>query len=177
MLQKAMKTRKNRSKGIIFLGISFSIILFISSCSNNHCDQSMTTPLVISFYLNTDTSQQVSPRFLMIEGVDSPYYIDASGKSSVQLSLRKFDGLSRFLFKLANDESPVDTLLVITEDVLSIRHTNTQDFVSAECGCLTTYYIDEVQFTSNGIGDVSITSHTVTNSYNEKHIKIYFKGH
>jgi len=218
------------------LGILCSISLFILSCSNNHCDQPMVATLVASFYSDSDTTQQRSPKFLLIKGVGSDSIINASNKNNVSLQLKKFDGLSRFSFLIADEWSIVDTFVFVekrniadcpcgnpasdsvsvyekngelfflcdrssnlllfykdelflqqktspdtlfaskpTEDILSIKHTNTHDFVSAECGCLTTYYINEVQFTRNYIREVSITDSSVTNRYNAKHIKIYFK--
>ncbi len=215
--------------------------LFLISCKNDYCEDSMYAPLVVSFYSEADTSVQVTPQFLAIEGVGSDSYINASGTNSVQLSLKKFDESSSFLFASATDQSKTDTLLFVekrnnadcpcsnpngdsvsvyndngttlflcnqagsmlivykdqpdvlfvkntnqdtlfafepTKDILSVKYSNTQEFVSAECGCLTTFYIDdELQHTHNNISDALITNRSVTSSYNEKHIRIYFQNY
>jgi len=219
--------------------VTFLTLLCISSCNNNHCDDPMYTPFVVSFYSELDTTVQISPRFLIVEGVDAPYYMDVSGKNSMELFLKKFDESSSFAFSFANDYSAIDTLIFVakisnfdspcvnsedsvlvyrkndnifflcnhtnsllilyneqpeisffrnvsedtlfvfkpTRDILSVKHTNTQEFISAECGCLTTFYINEIRHTNNNITDVSITKRTVTSNYNEKHVKIFFENY
>jgi hypothetical protein len=187
-----------------------------------------------------DTAKQVSPKFLLIEGVGSYNLMNASGSNSVHLSLKKFEESTSFLFAFAHEESRIDTFLFVekisssispcgnsngdsvsvyrkddnifylcsqannvlivygerpealflknisqdtlfvfesTSDVLSIKHSNTQVFVSAECGCLTTFYLDEVRHTQNNIRDYLITNRFVTSSYNERHIRIYIENY
>jgi hypothetical protein len=230
--------KKNRRTG--FFCFLFSLLLFISSCSNNHCVEPMYVPLVVSFYSEMDTTLQVSPGFLLIEGVGSDSLMNASGSNSVHLSLKKFDESTSFLFTFAHSridtfvlvgkvgtfDSPCgnpngdsvsvykknnnifylcnqtsnilivsgerpepevlffrkviqDTLFVseLISDVLSIKHSNTQVFVSAECGCLTTFYLDEVRHTQNNIRDYLITNRSVTSKFNEKHIRIYIENY
>ena len=215
-------------------------LLFFISCSNNHCKESMFVPLAVSFYSEADTSLQVSPKFLAIEGVGAQHFINVSGTNGVQLFLKKFDESTGFLFVSANDQSKIDTLILVekrgnddcpcinpngdsvlvykendhtlflcnrannmlifykeqpevlffkntnldtlfvfkpAKDMLTVKHTNTQTFVSAECGCLTTFDIDELQLTYNNITDALITKKSVTNNYNEKHIRIYFENY
>jgi len=230
--------KKNR-KGTFFCLLA-GFLFFISSCSNNHCVEPMYAPLVVSFYSEMDTSLQISPRFLTIEGVGSYNFTNVSGRNSVNLYLKKFDESTSFLFTFAHDESKIDTFIFVekvsnsfspcgnpngdsisvykkdgnffflcnevnnalivygegpevlflqnraqdtlfvlepTRDVLSVKHSNTQVFVSAECGCLTTFNIDEVRHTSNNIRDVLITNKSVTSAYNERHIRIYIENY
>ena len=145
-----------------FFCFLFSLLFFIS-CSNHHCKEPMFVPLVVSFYSEADTSLQVSPQFLMINGVD------VSRINSVQLFLKKFEESSEFLFAYDSTQSKTDRL--------TIKHTNTQIFVSAECGCLTTFYLDELRHTNNNITDAIIIKKSVTSNYNEKHIRIYFENY
>ena len=224
--------KKNR-KGTFFCLLA-GFLFFISSCSNNHCVEPMYAPLVVSFYSEMDTSEHVSPRFLIVEG------IDRSGHNSVNLYLKKFEESTNFSFIFAHDESKIDTFVFVgkvnssispcnnsnvdsisvykkndeifflcsrannaliiygerpeilfiqntaqdtlflfesTRDVLSVKHTNTQVFVSAECGCLTTFNIDEVRHTNNNIRDVLITNKSVTSAYHERHIRIYIENY
>ena len=230
--------KKNRKPAFFCLLTAF--LFFISSCSNNHCTDPMYAPLVVSFYSEIDTSVQISPRFLVIEGIGSNDLMNVSGHNSVNLFLKKFEESTNFSFTFAHDESKIDTFIFVekinssispcgssngdsisiyrkdnnlfclcsqsnnalivygegpeilflqstapdtlflfepTRDVLSIKHTNTQTFVSAECGCLTTFKLDEVRHTNNNIRDVLITDSSVTSAYNEKHIRIYIENY
>lgn len=218
-------------------------LIFISSCSNDHCEEPMNSPLEISFYSEIDTTQQVAPAYMGIIGMNDKnagFYLNASGQNSIQLPLKKFDGSTQFLFAVASVYSPVDVLVYqeeranadcpcsnpngtvpvylendspvylcnddngmlilykneglnvafaadrktdtifafrTTEDKLNIKYENTLEFISAECGCLTTFYLNDLEFERNNIGEVFIRNHSVTNKYNEQHIKIYLENY
>ena len=219
----------------------FSGSLFLISCSNNHCDEPMYAPLIVSFYSEIDTSKQVPLKYLALESIGIPGFVNLSESSGVQLFLKKFDNSTGFSFFSANDQSRVDTLIFLekrnsadcpclnpgenqvsvyqgnnnifflcnragnmltfhkeqpdvmflkkenqdtlfviksAKDILTVKYTTTQVFVSAECGCLTTFYIDELkQHTYNNITDALITNRSVTGNYNEKHIRLYFENY
>ncbi len=89
------------------------------------------------------------------------------------------DQLEEFFFRYKNQ----DTLRISrpTKDTLNINYTYTQEFVSAECGCLTTFELDEVQYTNHYINEAIISNKSVkssiVNNPDDKHIKIYFKNY
>ena len=160
----------------IFLFAVYSLSL-ITSCKNNHCTEPMYAPMVVSFYSGQDTTKQVSPPYLTIQGMGSDSLINASGSNNANLPLKQAAGSSQFLFTIADGNSPVDGDPVLIQDTLTVIHTNTLDFVSAECGCLTTYHIEDAQFEQNKIGTISIINRSVTSNYNERHINIYLQNY
>ena len=164
-----------KSRKIVFFCILLTL-LFFASCSNHHCKEPMYVPLVISFYSDIDTSKQVTFKYLEIKGVGSDSIINISGNYTL-LPLRKFENSSNFVFISGYDTGEeIRTFF----DTLTIKHTNTQEFVSAECGCLTTFRLDEVRHTRRNITDAIIVKQSVTSSIansNESHIKIYFENY
>ncbi len=62
-------------------------------------------------------------------------------------------------------------------DTLVLSYTNLVEFVSAECGCLTTHRLKDVKFLHNGIGSVSVVDSIVTNLSDAKNIKIYLENY
>ena len=140
----------------------------------------MYVPLTVAFYSDADTSQQVKFIFLEIKGIGSDSVRNASGRySEDSLSLKKFENSTSFMFTSTYNNEEEEPISVV--DTLTIRHTNMQEFVSAECGCRTTFRLDEVRHTRHNIADAIIFDQYVTssiaNNHNEKHIKIYFKNY
>jgi len=167
--------KKNRRIG--FFCFLFSLFLF-ASCNNYHCKEPMYVPLVVSFYSDADTSKQLEPHFLEIKGVGNDSIFQGSEKYDRRarlLSLKKFENSTAFVFTSTYKNEGGESISVV--DTLTIRHTNTQIFVSAECGCLTTFRLDEIRHTNNNITDFLITNRFVTSNYNERHIRIYFENH
>ena len=176
------QSKKKQKIGFFLVALLF----FFTSCSNHHCKEPMFVPLLVSFYSYIDTSQQVPPNFfetLEIKGIgnDSVFEkMERNGQRVMLLSLKKFENSTDFLITSTYNNELEETVSV--EDTLIIKHTNTQEFVSAACGCLTTFRLDEVRHTRHNIGDdaiifnESVISSIVTN-YNEPHIKIYFKNY
>lgn len=62
-------------------------------------------------------------------------------------------------------------------DTLVFQYTNLIEFVSAECGCLTTHRIKDVRFLHNGIGTVAVVDSVVTNLSDAKNIKLYLENY
>lgn len=62
-------------------------------------------------------------------------------------------------------------------DTLVLSYTNLVEFVSAECGCLTTHRLKDVKFLHNGIGSVAVVDSVVTNLSDAKNIKIYLENY
>lgn len=78
------------------------------------------------------------------------------------------------------DEKIDDETFVVLRpevDTLVMEYTNLLEFVSAECGCLTTHRLKSVKFLHNGIGTVSVVDSIVTNLSDAKNIKIYLENY
>ncbi len=62
-------------------------------------------------------------------------------------------------------------------DTLVFEYDNMIDFVSAECGCVTTHHLKNVNFVHNGIGSVTVVDSTVTNLSDAKNVKVYLENY
>jgi hypothetical protein len=215
------------------------MLLLSSSCSNDHCSEPMYAPLVVSFYSEIDTSRQVAPAYMAIEGLGTSSFHNVSGKDTIHLSLRKFEENSRFRFFTAYQNSPEEVwtyiedrpnglcpcetqsgyvpvyqsgeteifickeenpMLVVyrdspsvyflkergtetlsayipTENILVINYKNMQEFISAECGCLVTHRLENMDFQWDGIGEIIIKDQSVNNKYDERHVNIYLENY
>ena len=147
------------------------ILIFAVSCTvDEGCRKSKTVNMGIGFYqtvLNTST-QKMTKTALSIDslsiqglGVDSMLYNKSKKISKVILPLNKFALESRFVVTF-------DT----TKDTITVTHTNTDDFLSLECGCIKTHTIDTVLTTNHFIDSVKIAIHDV-NTTNAEHLQIY----
>lgn len=94
-------------------------------------------------------------------GIDSMLYNRAVGKESVHLPLNKFSNMSQFIFNV-ND----------TIDTISIYHTNTEKYLSFECGVSVTFKIDSIKATDYYIDSILLNIDTV-DIRNAEHIYIY----
>jgi hypothetical protein len=181
--------KKCRKPGLFCLLLG---LLFFASCSNHHCKEPVFVPLVVALYSDADTSVRISRNFLTVKAVgndsinsvadsiltewSNKYYNDWQ----VLLSLKNFKDSTRFLFvSTYNNESGES---VEIKDTLTVKHTNIQEFVSAECGCITTFELENtVHHTLNNITEITVLNQSVTSSIaknqNEKHIKILFKNY
>ena len=66
----------------------------------------------------------------------------------------------------------VDTNYITTTDTIDFYHTNEQEFISLECGCIVTNSLVGVAQTTHRIDSVVIVSPEV-NLQSENNIKIY----
>jgi hypothetical protein len=243
-IQPSFPDKKYWGNGLLycFLGCFLGLFLTTTSCSNDHCSESMYAPLIISFRSEIDTSRSVAPAYMAIEGVNSLHFRNISAKDSIHLPLRKLEETSKFRFYTAipesqqeiwtyvenrpNNQCPCENLsgtvpvyeyngteificsetneepmlfvyknttptvfflkgretgtlsvYVPTEDVLSINYQNTQEFISGECGCLVTHRLNYMIFEQNGIGEIVIKAHSVSNRYDERHANIYLENY
>ena len=66
----------------------------------------------------------------------------------------------------------VDTNYVTTTDTIDFYHTNTEEFISLECGCIVTNSIIGISQTTHRIDSIVLVSPEV-NLKSENNIKIY----
>jgi Family of unknown function (DUF6452) len=95
--------------------------------------------------------------------IDSIIYNNSKKISKLYLPLNKFVAVSKF--KVTFNK---------TIDTVTIAHTNSDMYLSLECGCLKVHSIDTVLTTKHFIDSVSIKIHNV-NNINAEHIQIYNK--
>lgn len=62
-------------------------------------------------------------------------------------------------------------------DTLTVQYCNQYEFVSAECGCLSSQLLLNFKFRNNGIGIVSILNPMINNKTNEAQVKILLNNH
>lgn len=164
-------------KYILYLII---IITGFSCTVDNECRTSKTANLNLLFYkigtdsvTNAKTTTTLTIDSISIQGLeydsisqllflnDSILYNNSKKVSSVVLPLNKFRTESKFVVKLNT-----------TIDTLTIYHTNNEQYISLDCGCLMTHTIDTIITTNHFIDSVRINNHDVTNT-TTKHLFIY----
>ena len=156
-----------RLKRIVFC-LCIAMAAFFSSCTNDACKESMYTSMQVLLYSKGTPTQATSLDTLSIIAMRNglpvdTIYKDSSGVSVWELPLDYTSGISKFYIR---SNSLRDTLVV--------RHTNTDEFVSAECGSRVVSHIDTVYFSHGHFEDsISVVNHTVNGAYNGKNVKIY----
>ena len=117
---------------------------------------------------NLYTSSTLSIDSISIQGldtlgglVDSLLYDNSKKISKLSLPLNKFVPVSSFKVTF-ND----------VNDTVRILHSNSDLYLSLECGCLKVHNIDTVLTTNHFIDSVKIQQHNVIN-INAEHLQIY----
>ena len=93
--------------------------------------------------------------------VDSILYNHSKSINKIYIPLHKFVNVSSY-----------EVTLNTKTDTLTVLHTNSNEYLSLECGCLKVHSIDTVLTTNHFIDSVSITKHNV-NTSNAENIRIY----
>ena len=101
-------------------------------------------------------------------GCDSLLY-DSTYTSTLSIPLKKLDTISSFVLTTTIQ---VDTNYVITSDTIDFYHTNTEEFISIECGCIVKNSIVGVAQTTHRIDSIVVVSPEV-NLQSKNNIKIY----
>jgi len=159
--------------------ILFSLILTLYSCTvDEQCRQNRYVNLSIGFYhvkkvqntiskasLNIDSLTIRGLRFDSLKNIfilqDSVLYNNSKALNKINLPLHKFLTISKYQIRL---NASVDTLTVL--------HTNTDEYLSLECGCIKTHSIDTVLITNHFIDSIRISNHNV-NTSNVENIQLY----
>lgn len=172
---------KNSSKQISFLYLFVTFLVAFSSCTGNQeCRQNRYVMMEAGLYhvsyndvTKTYTTSVLSFDSLTVQGfvtdsitgqeslVDSLLYNNARSVSKILLPLSKFSNASRFILDFKG-----------IHDTLTIYHTNNDQYLSLECGCIKIHNIDTILTTHNFIDSVKIIIHNV-NTTNAEHIHLY----
>ena len=158
-----------------FLSI-FLLISLVSCSSDDNCMQDLNFSMKAEIYrMVFDTSiEQFVPEKYSIPvslcglGRDSLLY-DSASTSTLNIPLQKIDTISSFVFTTTIQ---IDTNYVTTTDTIDFYHSNGQEFISLECGCIVTNNIVGIAQTTHRIDSVVIVSPEV-NLQSKNNIKIY----
>lgn len=154
------------------LASAFFVVCFVCSflsCSNDYCKEPMDTGLEILFATRRDTSG-VSLQSLKVTDRKRNLLLleDSLNSSSVRLPLAAFDTVSEFRMDFYRGGVPYSKVLVV-------KHKNTEEFVSAECGCRITSEIDTVYMNNAYQGDsIVVRNKFVLGRFDERNVKIYW---
>ena len=102
-------------------------------------------------------------------GIDSLLY-DSAKTSTLNIPLQKLDTVSPFVLTTT---VAIDTNLVTLSDTIYFYHTNEQEFISIECGCIVTNSIVGVSQTTHRIDSIIVVSPEVKLHSTDNNIKIY----
>jgi len=151
------------------------LILGISCTSSEDCTEDRIAKMGVGFYTRalTDATKLVyvtsaqsldtlSVRGLAANGtlIDSILY-KSKNIQKVYLPLNKFENSSKFVMTFRT-----------AKDTIEVLHTNTDYYLSLECGCMKVHSIDTVLTTTHLIDSVKIINHKV-NATNAEHIQIF----
>ena len=101
-------------------------------------------------------------------GRDSLLY-DSTFTSTLNIPLQKLDSISSFVLTTT---ILVDTSYVTTKDTIDFHHTNSEEFISIECGCIVTNLLTGVAQTTHHIDSIIVVSPEV-DLQSKNNIKIY----
>ncbi len=166
-------------KFICFISIIFSGIM-LSCSSDEQCRENKDVVMQADFYhvvfnaaTQTYSINKITIDSITIQGlkrdsitgnevlIDSVLYNNSKSLSSINLPLNKFQGESKFLLKING-----------INDTLVIYHTNQNQYLSLQCGCIKTFNIDTIISTHHFIDSTSIVLHQV-NTNNAENIRIF----
>jgi hypothetical protein len=99
---------------------------------------------------------------------DSLLY-DSLSTSTLNIPLQKLDTISSFVLTTTIQ---IDTTYVTAIDTIDFYHTNTEKFISLECGCVVENSITGVAQTTHRIDSIVVVSPEV-NLQSENNVKIY----
>ena len=153
---------------ILAVFIIFSLAFF--SCeTDENCRKDRYIVFTVDFrkavidMLGRQTLSAFSVDSVTVSGLenDSALYSNRKKINKIDLFLDKFSEQSRY--EIAFNDT-IDTLIV--------RHRNTEEYLSFECGCIVTHQIDTAWVTGHFIDSVSIKNKEV-NTLNATNIELY----
>lgn len=155
------------------------VMLFLVSCSSgDSCMQDLKFSMKAEVYrmvFDNSIEQFVAEKYaipisLSGLGTDSLLY-DSTLTSTLNIPLQKLDTISSFVLTSTVD---IDTSYIELADTIDIYHTNTEEFISLECGCIVTNQIVGIAQTTHQIDSIVVVSSEV-NLQSTNNIKIYIR--
>lgn len=177
-------------KKYILIVLIFSFLLQVSCVTDETCTQTKYVKLTTGFYhvvyndlTKTNTFSTLSIDSLTVQGmkidtltgqyqlVDSILYNNQKNVSTIDLPLNSLL-LKSNPSKNFSTQTTFKIKFNATVDTMTVYHTNLNDYLSLECGCIVTHSIDTVIMTNHFIDSVKIKIHDV-NTINAENISLY----
>ncbi len=159
-------------KSLLFaISLLFFSLAFLSCDTDDNCRKERFVSVSVDFKkavidsLGIQTLSTFSVDSVDLWGIDNDSLILNNQKrsSSAKLYLNKFEEESRFHISF-ND----------TIDTITIRHRNTEEFLSFQCGCVVTHVIDTVLITGHFIDSIAVKNNEVnTLTNNATNFELY----
>lgn len=160
---------------ILFCFVNMTSCIVDEQCRQNknvalyagfyHVVKNQTTGIVTKSTLNIDSLTVRGLKFDSINAkyvlVDSILYDKSKLINRIDIPLHKFVNISKY-------EVTFNTKV----DTITVSHTNSDEYLSLECGCLKVHTIDSVKSTNHFIDSIRITNNNV-NTNNAENIRIY----
>lgn len=137
-----------------------------ASCGADGCDEPMTVNAGVTF-VNKQT-QAIALTEVTVSGVGAPndsiLYNKVTNVKSVDLPLRITGETTSYAFKFKAINPDTQEAIYIN-DTLHINYTNTNYFISEDCGCLVFHTLKSVDYTKHLIDSAYIYQPEITNKY------------
>lgn len=152
-------------------------LIGLMSCnSDDNCMQELNFSMKAEIYrmvFDTSIEQFVPEKYsipVSLNGVgrDSLLY-DSTYTSTLSIPLQKLDTISSFVLTTTIQ---IDTNYITSVDTIDFYHTNTEEFISIECGCIVKNSITGVAQTTHRIDSIVVVSPEV-NLQSKNNVKIY----
>jgi hypothetical protein len=143
-----------------------ALIIGLVQCSaDSECRKDMYVQMTANFHtIKNDTIKTYTMDSIWVKGIgnDSVIYNNTKSLTYIRLPLQKLSGTSRFAIRFNN-----------VFDTLTFVHTNNQQYISLECGCMTTHTLDTVLSSHHKILKTIILNKNVINKQIEN-VQIFF---
>jgi hypothetical protein len=154
----------------IFIAFSTS---FLSCLNEDICEDVAALPLRIGFY-RIDTAATTSPKMMVDSitvfglGNDSIIYNNIYNVAQIEVPLNSKTDSCAFVIRLP-DLSDAETS---SYDTLWFIYQRQPNLISMDCGFVTFYELERINFTKNRIDSIHIEDSNIRNNLNE-HIKVF----
>ena len=157
---------------IVLAAAAMLLPVAVTSCVSDECEGNKNSLPYAGFF-----SSEVSPRSISVDSItvygegapnDSLLIDNGEGVASVYLPFRIDGGESTFVIQYNQKR-----LRGLT-DRITFRYEAVPDFVSAACGVVYDYRIDNIEHTKNLIDSVRCPGMVISNA-NEQNIRVYFR--
>jgi hypothetical protein len=141
--------------------------LYLACTNDKSCHENRYVAMTSNFYtVKNDTARAFTMDSIWVKGLgnDSVLYNNTKSVSSISLPLHKLQDTSRFVVRFNK-----------VYDTLTIVHTNSQKYLSLECGCLVTHKLDSVKSftTTHKVKRIKVKYDNVSTTKREN-LQIYF---
>lgn len=141
-----------------------AIITFGVSCQpNDQCYKENIVEMSVTFKDKNKAAVTLDSVTIQGVGSDSVLYANQKSVRTVSLPLQKTQNSTQYVFCSGN--------LV---DTLTIEHTNTENFISLECGCFVYHTLQNIYSTGSWIDSVAIINPEITTANAQEHIQLFF---